>query len=497
MSKLLRSLSGCSMGSGRGLGLLLSAVLGSAPACGGDRQVVLVSVSNRPDDLSGFGVYYSVDSAPGKTLIGGLKEEKGNLPNYDLFGISLDKSLSGTLSVDVYAHQKSLPCIRFRGRVEVALTGAPKQEAQIDLTQVMTTGCDTSFPKGTLPKNPKIWAKALDDMWIVGDEGRILHWNGAYFAEIPLPDSIAEAPAIPRTVNLRAVGGNGPSDVWIVGDQGTALHWDGDQLQRVKTFKLKSFADLPQEDQKLLEITSITVDAGGAKMAAWVPNTSTTTAMYIGFGQAGSKEIQLYDLRSDTDLNPKPAVSRPTAIACAAPSLGDCWIVGEGGLLIGRRGSSAGMGYMSYATTTWTPPKPNLRAVSIETDPANTNQYDLFGVGDQGAYFQATRQVFTVMGQSTVIEATPIPPLWSSKIGAAAQLKAVVPLGFTTSLSVLGGAGGGGAYYLAKAGTLQAPNEVQAVADPNLQGPISSMTRIGQQILILSESGNILARAVP
>ena len=173
MSKVLRSLSGCSI---RGLGILLYAVLGSA-ACGGDRQVVLVSVTNRPAELSGFGVYYSVDSTPGKTAIGGLKDDNGNAPNYDLFGISLDKSLSGTLSVDVYAHQKSLPCIRFKGRADVALTGAPKQEAQIDLTQVTTAGCDTSFPKGTMPKNPKIWAKQLDDMWIAGDEGRILHWD--------------------------------------------------------------------------------------------------------------------------------------------------------------------------------------------------------------------------------------------------------------------------------------------------------------------------------
>lgn len=488
MSKVLRSLSGCSI---RGLGILC-AVLGSAAACGGDRQVVLVNVTNRPAELSGFGVYYSVDSAPGKTVTGGLKEENGNAPNYDLFGISLDKSLSGMLSVDVYAHQKSLPCIRFKGRVDVALTGAPKQEAQIDLAQVATTGCDTSFPNGTMPKNPKIWAKTLDDMWIVGDEGRILHWNGAYFAEVPLPKSIEEAPEIPRNVKLRSVGGSTGKDVWIVGEQGLVLHWDGDQLERIKTFKLKASADLPQEDLKRLEITSITVDVGGAKMAAWVPPGSTNAAMYIGFGQNGSKEIQLYDLRSDTDLTPKPAVSRPTAIACAAPLLGDCWIVGEGGLVIGRRGSVSGAGYMSYSTTGWNPPSPNLRAVAVDIDPANANQYDLFGVGDNGAYFFSTRQVFPDM---TVQEAFPASPNLTGEFGGA-QLKSIVPLGFTTYLSVMGGSIGS-SYYLAKGGIRMMPNRIQALMEPSLTGPISSMIRIGPQLLILSESGNIITRDVP
>lgn len=502
MSKVLRSLSGIAT---RGLGVLLGAALCSAVACGGDRQVVLVSLTNRPADLSGLGVYYSVDASPGKTVVGGLKEEKGNAPNYDLFGISLDKSLSGTLSVDVYAHQQSLPCIRYRGRADVALTGAPKQEAEIELTQVTTAGCDTSFPKGTMPKNPKIWAKALDDMWIVGDAGRILHWNGAYFEEIPLPNSIADAPEIPRTVNLRAVSGSDSRDVWIVGEKGTALHWDGDRLERINPLHQKgtaTFQDSAQKDlQSALEITGVTVDGSGAvRMAAWIPPVPPfITKLYMGFGLRGSKEIHFYDVGGGDVpvMFGPPPVTRPTAIACTTAVLGDCWMVGEGGLILGRRGTSPESGYVNISTTTWTPPSPNFRAVAVEFDSANTSQYDVFGVGDKGAYFQATRQVFQVMGMPITIEATPSSPLWASKIGMTTQLKAVVPLGVTTSLAVLGGAASSSPYYLAKVGTIMMPNEVQTLMEPGLQEPISSMIRVGPQILILSEAGNIITRELP
>ncbi|MCO4759950.1 MAG: hypothetical protein KC502_00470 [Myxococcales bacterium] len=64
-----------------------------------------------------------------------------------------------------------------------------------------------------------IWGSGADDIWWVGAEGRILHYNGHALA--------------PRksgtTKDLYSVWGRGPKDVWIVGD-GIVLHYNGIKL---------------------------------------------------------------------------------------------------------------------------------------------------------------------------------------------------------------------------------------------------------------------------
>ncbi|MFO0575049.1 MAG: hypothetical protein U1A78_13760 [Polyangia bacterium] len=193
----------------------------SAAGCG-DRQVVVVSVTGRPDPVSGLGVYYRVDPDGGPLRFGGLKPANGIVPNYDLFGISLDRGVSGTLSIDVYAHQDGSPCIRSRGHADVALSGDPKQQAEVVMAPVQAA-CDTSFPGGVFPKNAKIWGSAIDDLWIVGDGGAIVRWNGVYLETVPLPEPLKMAR--PQLPNFRAVSGSGARNVWIVGDQGTVLRW--------------------------------------------------------------------------------------------------------------------------------------------------------------------------------------------------------------------------------------------------------------------------------
>jgi hypothetical protein len=55
------------------------------------------------------------------------------------------------------------------------------------------------------------------DVWVVGEKGRILHFDGTSFFEyLPLTDQ-----------TLRAVHTVSEEDVWAVGDRGTVLHWDG------------------------------------------------------------------------------------------------------------------------------------------------------------------------------------------------------------------------------------------------------------------------------
>jgi hypothetical protein len=62
-----------------------------------------------------------------------------------------------------------------------------------------------------------VWGSSKDDVWIVGTQGAIVHWNGASFT--PTPSGTKNA--------LFAVTGTGPTDVWAVGSRETVLHRTG------------------------------------------------------------------------------------------------------------------------------------------------------------------------------------------------------------------------------------------------------------------------------
>jgi len=62
-----------------------------------------------------------------------------------------------------------------------------------------------------------VWGSSKDDIWIVGSQGSILHWDGATFTATPSGTKNA----------LFAVTGTGPTDVWAVGSRETVLHSTG------------------------------------------------------------------------------------------------------------------------------------------------------------------------------------------------------------------------------------------------------------------------------
>ena len=68
-----------------------------------------------------------------------------------------------------------------------------------------------------------VWGSSDRDVWMVGDAGTALHWDGLGFT----------VSATGTSVDLRGVWGSGASDVWVVGravgtsDSPSILHWDG------------------------------------------------------------------------------------------------------------------------------------------------------------------------------------------------------------------------------------------------------------------------------
>jgi hypothetical protein len=65
-----------------------------------------------------------------------------------------------------------------------------------------------------------VWGSAPNDVWAVGENGVMAHWNGLNWALTPSG----------TTSTLRSIWGSGAADVWAVGgryQQGTIRRWDG------------------------------------------------------------------------------------------------------------------------------------------------------------------------------------------------------------------------------------------------------------------------------
>jgi hypothetical protein len=482
---------------GAALGAL--GLLGGGPLLSGcgDRQVVLVSVTGRPDPVSGLGIYYSVAPDGGPLRLGGLKPANGVVPNYDLFGISLERSVGGTLSVDVYAHQDGSPCIRSRGHVEVALSGDPKQQTEVTMTPVTGPGCDTQFPGGVFPKNAKIWGSAIDDLWIVGDGGAIVRWNGVYLETLPLPDPLKSAQ--PRLPNFRAVSGSSARNVWIVGDQGTVLRWNGDSLYWFSQLSDRASMPLRADVQSNIEVTDVWVDPGtrDVTMVGWNPATSS---LYFGFASPDGDTALFVNPVEEATSGLAPSGTRdckamptsmfvprkPLSIACSRAGSGECWVVGERGLVLfhGPRNPTQNYRECSGSVPLTTPPNGAYRAVHVLTDPANFEKYEFFGLGDGGALFNGSREVI-------------VPPN-PTYFGPAAPMWTRPPVTFTAAAMARPGValGGGSGGYLGRISNPGMGYTAMPIA-LNTTEDISDLAVVRDHLLIVTKGGRLLDVPVP
>jgi hypothetical protein len=68
-----------------------------------------------------------------------------------------------------------------------------------------------------------VWGPAANDVFVAGDSGTVLHWNGAAWSRM----------ATGTTAGLRRVWGSSGSNVYVSGENGTLLHYDGSAWSRV------------------------------------------------------------------------------------------------------------------------------------------------------------------------------------------------------------------------------------------------------------------------
>ncbi|HJL02749.1 MAG TPA: hypothetical protein RMH85_14700 [Polyangiaceae bacterium LLY-WYZ-15_(1-7)] len=79
-----------------------------------------------------------------------------------------------------------------------------------------------------------VWGAAPDDIYAVGGvpfaggEPTVIHWDGASWEAVETPE-LSRA----NVFAFFKVWGSGPDDVWVVGQQGAVIHWDGSAWSEV------------------------------------------------------------------------------------------------------------------------------------------------------------------------------------------------------------------------------------------------------------------------
>ncbi|MGZ3425353.1 MAG: hypothetical protein ACXVCV_01835 [Polyangia bacterium] len=82
-------------------------------------------------------------------------------------------------------------------------------------------------PAGSSAAFFKVWGASDDDVWICGQQGALVHWDGSALAAV--------ATGLGRAVPLFTVAGRAHDDVYVVGGLGNAvvLHYDGGDWTRL------------------------------------------------------------------------------------------------------------------------------------------------------------------------------------------------------------------------------------------------------------------------
>ena len=92
----------------------------------------------------------------------------------------------------------------------------PHQPAMAATTSVDGWEWQNPLPDGRFFQG--IWGSSSTDVFVVGQDGALLHYDGTSWAEM----------SSGTTLGLYGVSGSSPSDVHVVGESGVALHYDGD-----------------------------------------------------------------------------------------------------------------------------------------------------------------------------------------------------------------------------------------------------------------------------
>ncbi|HSY81420.1 MAG TPA: hypothetical protein VK807_06645 [Gemmatimonadaceae bacterium] len=202
-----------------------------------------------------------------------------------------------------------------------------------------------------------VWQDSTDDVFAVGLNGTVLHYNGTTWSALPLNQP---------TYQLRAVYGTSSSDVWMVGDGGVTVHYNGSTFTTVSTGLAT-----PPNLKGVWEANSKNIYAvGGAITVLQSRNATSWTAVATPHGVVD------------------------TLRAVWGADSAHVFAVGDAGRLLMYNGTGS-TGWTAFAKPTGNPP---FRGVW------GTSATNVFAVATNGAVYQYNGATWTVMNSNTTNE---------------------------------------------------------------------------------------------
>jgi photosystem II stability/assembly factor-like uncharacterized protein len=141
----------------------------------------------------------------------------------------------------------------------------------------------------------KVWGASADDVYMVGQNGIIMHWNGAEFTEM----------GVGISQDLIGIWGTGPDDITVVGGRGTAAyaHFDGETWTRAPATSLVGLNGVWTRRSDVAHVvgvlgTVLRIDPRTLEVLAQDP-VPTVLEMHAVFGDASG---QLFAFGANFDL---------------------------------------------------------------------------------------------------------------------------------------------------------------------------------------------------
>lgn len=372
-----------------------------------NRQVAVIFPKNRSETATALGAYYKLNEPTFRSA--GIRK------NLDRFGIEAQLGTVGDLEVQVFSYANEIPCSLNSGSGTVRLPGEYRQNLTIDLATTTQTCAGAAEPVDFPKQNLAVWARAANDIWVVGDEGKILRWNGEVYSRVPLPANLTNFPPTWYTV-VGTVRG----EVLIAGANGSVVRWNP------VTSVLESLNVLPPSSGILP--VPLTWRASSASLPSQGDVYLAGNAGWVGYynpARGGFIVPFYYDCLSA----PAPDIND---ISCTAVTLTngmtlpDCWSVANSGLIM-RALDPAYAPFKTCGVVT-SGVTANLRGVWVGANAA-ASRLDVRVVGDR-----SSATVSTILRSTMTIGATP--PLPTAFMSYASYL----PQGFVADLTAVGSA---------------------------------------------------------
>lgn len=371
-----------------------------------NRQVAVIFPKGRSETATALGAYYKLNEPTFRSA--GIRK------NLDRFGIEAMLGTVGDLEVQVFSYANEVPCSLNSGSGTVRLPGEYRQNLTIDLATTTQTCAGAAEPVDFPKQNLAVWARAANDIWVVGDEGKILRWNGEVYSRVPLPANLTSFPPTWYT----AVG-TVRGEIIIAGSNGNVVRWNPN------TSVLESLNVSPPTNGA--PPVPLTWRSASASLPSQGDVYLAGTSGLIGYYNPAFGNF-ITPFYYDCLTVPYPDIND---ISCTAvtltngSTLPDCWSVANSGLIMRATDSRVTGKTCAIVPSSVTA---NLRGVWVGANAA-ASRLDVRVVGDR-----STPTASTILRSTMTIGATP--PLPTAFMSYAPYL----PPGFVADLTAVGSA---------------------------------------------------------